>query len=201
MCRGTQPSSGTKTAKKNTRKIVPQNIVPQDGSAKDRCARDRSAKDRSAKDWLVQDRLVKDGSAAAHGTNRLFQCSGGVSKNARLRTKTSNSSALHRFLGSACLVTLWKIWLEPGPRLTARPGLRLEDSFPRLIASMQNSCLHRQVRLLPIPPIPESRRRAACEPLSGPCNTAIFSFSLAASSFRSPARGCKRLHSRGWFTT
>jgi len=36
----------------------------------------------------------------------------GVSKNARFKTATSNSSAWHRFLASACLVTLWKIWLK-----------------------------------------------------------------------------------------
>jgi hypothetical protein len=73
MCRGTQRSPGTKTAKKNTRKIVRQKIVLK----KDSSEKDRSEKDHSAKDWLLQDRSSKGSVRGPHGTNRLFQCSGG----------------------------------------------------------------------------------------------------------------------------
>jgi hypothetical protein len=90
---------GHQNSKENTRNIVPQNIVPQKivrkGSSRKRLVRTGSvgkssvsqklgqSKERSVKRAVSQKiEQDKDRSAAAHGTNRLFQCSGGEQERA-----------------------------------------------------------------------------------------------------------------------
>jgi hypothetical protein len=95
---------GHQNSKENTRNIVPQNIVPQKivrkGSSRKGSFRKRlvgtgsvgkssvsqkigQSKDRSVKRAVSQKiEQDKDRSAAAHGTNRLFQCSGGEQERA-----------------------------------------------------------------------------------------------------------------------